>query len=80
MNAPGRFILVIGIIVLIVAMLGVALAAYAEFSRPLPWSCGDYSGPSSLLPSECHKNIALYLFALVLLGGGVGYLWRKLGR
>ena len=80
MNAPSRFVLVIAIIVLVVAMLGVALAAFGDLVRPLPGSCADYSGPSSLLPSECHKNIALYVFALVLLGGGVGYLWRKLGR
>jgi|WetSurMetagenome_2_1015567.scaffolds.fasta_scaffold1160491_1 hypothetical protein len=80
MNASVRFILVICIIVLAAGMVLTAGMLIHEFTAPLPSSCADSSGPSSMAPAECHRSISLYVFALLVLGGGVGALWRKLGK
>ena len=78
--APKRFVLVIGILALLAIFIVVALFAYGEVFNPLPGSCADFSGPSALAPAGCHKNVALYIFGLVILGGAIGALWRKLER
>ena len=78
--AASRFVSVVGIIVLAVAMLAVVLYAINDFNSPLPFSCGDY-GSSTVAPAECHRtNVVLYVVALGLLGSGVGFLWRRLGK
>ena len=69
--------LVLGLIALVVLMIGVAGLAIGELTRKIPWSCGDYS---SMAPSECHRNVAIYIAGFVLLCGAVGALWRKLRR
>ena len=78
--AAGRFVYVIGIVVLAVLMAGVALYGISDFMRPMPSICAEYSSPS-LAPAECRKrNVIIYVVALMALGSGVGYLWRKLGQ
>jgi hypothetical protein len=79
-DAVGRGMLVLGIVGLVVLMLIVGGLAIGQLIGPTPSSCGDFSGPSSLLPSRCHRNPAIYLVGFVLLAGGVGALWRKLRR
>jgi hypothetical protein len=79
--AAGRFVCVVGIILLVVLMGGVALYAIGDFLRPLPASCADFGGPSALAPPECGRtNVVIYIVAFAVLGSGIGYLWRKLGQ
>ena len=79
MNAPNRFLLVVGIILLGVAMLVVAILGFGEFARPLPGACADVSAPSALAGAGCHRSLTLYIIALAALGVGLGALWRRLG-
>jgi|KBSSwiStaDraftv2_1062776.scaffolds.fasta_scaffold957311_1 hypothetical protein len=77
--APRRFLLVIGILVLVAIFIVVGLFAYDEFFSPMPGFCADYSSPS-LAPAGCHKSVALYVAGLLVIGGAIGALWRRLGR
>ena len=77
--ASQRFFLVVGIIVLLTIFIVVALFAYDEVFSPMPHVCADYSSPS-LAPAGCHKSVALYVAGLVVVGGAIAALWRRLGR
>ena len=78
--AAARMVYVVGIVVLLGIMAVVVLYGYSDYTRPLPFSCGDYGSPS-LAPPECHRiNIAFFVVPLALLGSAVGLLWRKLGK
>jgi hypothetical protein len=78
--AGARFAYVVGIVILALIMLGVVAYGVNDFNSSLPSSCADFSGPSSLAPSECHKtNVIVYVVAVIVLGSGIGALWRKLG-
>jgi hypothetical protein len=80
MSSMRRFVLVIGILLLVLGMIVTVALGYRELVAPLPSSCADFGGPSSLAPSECHKGMLLYIFAFALLAVGVGTLWRKLAK
>lgn len=78
--AGARFVYVVGIIVLATLMLGVVLYGVSDFVQPMPSICAEYSSPS-LAPAECRKrNVIIYVVALMALGSGVGFLWRKLSQ
>jgi hypothetical protein len=77
--AAARLFIVLGIVVLALAMLAVAGYAANEFMTAMPLSCGDYGSPT-IAPAECHKtNVVIYVAAFIILGSGIGFLWRKLG-
>jgi hypothetical protein len=79
--AAGRFAYVLAIIVLVVLMAGLVLYGIGDFMRPLPVSCADFGGPSALAPPECSRtNVVIYVVAILALGSGIGFLWRKLGQ
>ena len=45
-------------------------------TRPIPLSCLQRGGSLGSLPAECQRNPVPYLAGVVLLGVGVGVLWR----
>jgi hypothetical protein len=80
MTATTRFLLVLGILVLVVAMLVIAAIAYGIATGPVPASCADTSMPSSMAPAACRPSITIYIVAILACGAGVAALWRRLGR